>query len=467
MKFLLIRCSSEQLKPNRQDYLFSPSVYPPLGLEYIAAALEQENHNVEIIDLYKQNISDTQLKKLVTSSDSIGLHVCTDTYSYASQLSAQIKEMDSDIPILIGGPHCTFFKKNALSDIPTADICIVGEGELIIHEIVKYMKGKKELKKISGIFYREHNNIKNGKPLQIIQDLDFPYFPARHLVDKYEYGDFPGGYAFNKRFTSMETSRGCPFRCRFCARYGNVVEGFGFRQRSAEHVVKEIQEIDKKYGSVMIIDDNFLADTKRANKIMDQLIEMNTRIELLIMGARVDTAERKLYSKMKKANVKLVGFGIESGDQNILDGYNKKITLNQTRTAVHLAKEMGFMTFASFIFGSPIETEQSIENTIKFASSLPLDIAAFGCLQYQMGSQLWVEAVQEGKISENEFMVPADTRRNLGSFTTEELKTYMWKAFRRFYFRPSYLLRQLYKAYMWKDIGLIKNGPKFLNSLLL
>ena len=168
---------------------------------------------------------------------------------------------------------------------------------------------------------------------------------------------------------------------------------------------------------------------------------------------------------MKQANVKLVGFGIENGNQDVLDFYNKKITLEQVRKAVNLAKEMSFMTFATFILGSPVETEQHIEGTIKFATSLPLDIVAFGGLKYQMGAQLWAEAVKEGKIAEDEFMVPADSRRNLGNFTDEEIKEYTWKAFRQFYFRPNYLLRQLYRAYRWKDIGLVRNAPKFLSAL--
>jgi radical SAM superfamily enzyme YgiQ (UPF0313 family) len=229
-------------------------------------------------------------------------------------------------------------------------------------------------------------------------------------------------------------------------------------------VVKEIQEIDGKYGSVMISDDCFLADKKRSNKILDSLIEAGTNIDLILEGVRVDSADIEIYKKMKKANVKLVGYGIESGNQDILDFYNKKVTLDQIRAAVNLGHKMGFITMATFMFGAPMETKKHIKNTIKFACSLPLDVAIFSPLYYQIGSQLWKEEIENKKDIKNVYSIISDSREGLGNLTSDELNMYTQEASRQFYFRPSYIFGQIYRAFVRRDFSMLKNGYKVITS---
>ena len=229
--------------------------------------------------------------------------------------------------------------------------------------------------------------------------------------------------------------------------------------------MKEILEIDKKYGSVMIVDDNFLADLKRAHKIFDLLIHHKTRIEILIMGARVDSADRKLFEKMREANVTLISFGIESGNQDILDFYNKKITLDQIKKFIKLSREMNFQTVGTIIFGAPIETKKHIKKTIKFVKSLPLDVAIFTVLKYHMGAPLWIKAVKDGKIRENEFLVPADSRRDLGNFTSDELFNFSRNAYILFYLRPKYIFDQLYQSLKKSDFHRFVNIFGFIKSI--
>jgi radical SAM superfamily enzyme YgiQ (UPF0313 family) len=261
----------------------------------------------------------------------------------------------------------------------------------------------------------------------------------------------------------MSTSRGCPFKCYFCARYSNIIKGWGYRQRSADSVIKEIREIDGEYGSVLIVDDNFIVDKKRAHKIFDELINSSTKIHLIIEGSRVDSADRKLYLKMKKANVKYIGYGVESGNQDTLDFYKKGFRLNQVKKAIDLSREMGFLTNASFIIGAPNEKKKQIENTIKFACSLPLDAASFWPLHYTWHSRLWTEAVKNKKISKNEYGVPADKRLGLGNFTNEELWSFVKNAYKRFYLRPGYLFDQIYQSILKQDFRLLLNGIRVIS----
>jgi len=458
MNFLLLRHPEEWTQPGILGHPPNlSSVYPPIGLLYIGTTLEKSGHKVNIIDFGAEHITKEKLEQLLLSSNAVGMSVYTNNYQSVADTAKVIKQLDSKIPLIIGGPHCTFLKERALLDIPDADIAVDLEGELVIPDLVRFLQGKENLKNIQGISYRKKNKIIISKKTKINKNLDLLPFPARHLVEKYDYGNFPWGYQPRKRFTSLLSSRGCPFHCRFCSKYDNVSDVYGYRERSAENVVQEIQEINDSYGSVKIVDDNFLVNKNRAHRIFDLLIENKTEIDILILGARVDSADRELYEKMKKANVRFLSFGVESGSQPVLDFYNKRITKNQIQHAINLSREMNFVTVGSFIFGAPMETKDHINETIDFVCSLPFDTVIFRPLKYEVGSDLWSEAVNHRKISKDEYAVPADSRRGLGNFTIEELNEYAKKATTCFYLRPWYLLSQFYRAMKDSDAIRLKN----------
>lgn len=458
MEFLLINTAGGYgfISANKKHTPRLP-LSPPLGLLYIGKSLEDEGHKVKIIEYFGEEHPKKKIKKILPSLNAVGISISTANYKNAVQLTEMIRKSDPSLPIIIGGPHCTFHPKKSLKEIPNANISVEGEGDFVIKNIAKSLAGKLKLSEISGIHYRTKNSIKSGKPIKIIKDLDSLPFPARHLVNKYDYGKINTSYLFKPKITSIITSRGCLFNCRFCTRHCSTYQTY--RQRSAENVIKEIQKISERYGSVLIVDDNFLTDRKRIHKIMDRIIELNLEIELLISAARVDSANEELYKKMKKAGVKYIGFGIESGSQEVLDFYNKKTTLHQIRKAVNLSRKMNFVTTGHFIFGAPIESEDHIKQTIKFACSLPLDIALFSPLYYMYGSDLWNESVESGKIDENDgYWVSADSGRDLGNFPEETLVTLCKTAARKFYVRPSYIAREISRSIMRKDFRLLKTG---------
>ena len=453
------------------------SYHPPLGLLYLGQVLEDEGHKVEVIDFLAEKYPLKTLINNLQSTDAIGITIFSSSYkeslkggkySYAYKESAKvadfIKNFDSKLPILIGGPHCTIQPEKSLIEIPSADISLEGDGEEVIKEIVKALEGTKPLSDLPGVYYRDNNKIKKGKPAKIIENLDVIPFPARHLVDKYDYGKTLKSYFFKQRFTSIITGRGCPYNCSFCTR--NALGYRVFRKRSVENVVNEIQEINEKYDSVMIVDDTFLADEKRADQIIDKLIELEMDIEIYIQGARVDTANRNTYNKMKKAGVKHLYYGLESGNQDVLNFYNKSATVEQIRKAITLSNEIGFFTVGTFILGAPIETKKHIEKTIKFACSLPLDAVIFTILTYKYGSPLWDEAVKEGKIQESDgYTVVADSKKGLGNLTRKQLENYYKKAIFSFYLRPRYLVGQIKKFLTEKDLDTMKSRLAKLTHL--
>jgi len=459
MNFLLIN-GTESSNPSslKKVYNSIQRVYPPLGLLYVGSALEEEGHKAEILDFFVEKDPLKKIEKNVKYFDAVGISVNRDYYYEAEDIAKKIKEIDPSIHIVIGGQFCSLYPKKSLEYLKSADISVDGDGEQAIKDIANVFSGHKKISEVAGVHYREDNEIKSGRPTCNIIDLDSISFPARHLVDKYVYGKAGDTDFYKQKVTSMITARGCPFKCRYCVR--PTIAHNQFRKRSVKNVIQEFEEINGKYGTVIIADDTFLSDKKRSAEILDKIIEIGSDMDLWVT-TRVDNSEKGIYKKMKKAGVKYITFGIESGNQDVLDYYNKGTNLNQIKKAVELSKKMGFISAGNFMLGAPIETKEHIENTIKFACSLPLDFVGFTPLHYQFGSDIWNEAVEKGLLNRDEDIVVADINRGLGNFTKEELKEFRIIGLRKFYFRPRYYFQQLIKAVYRRNFKILKIGLKY------
>jgi anaerobic magnesium-protoporphyrin IX monomethyl ester cyclase len=435
---------------------------PPLGLLYIASPLKKKGHKIKLIDFTTEKYSDQKLKKEIKEVEVIGITINSFVATSAKKIIDLIKNFYPKKVVIVGGPHCTIQGKEVLNEM-NADISVVGEGERIIVDIVETIKENKELLNIHGIFYRENGKIKSGLPQIEIENLDSLDFPDRSLIKQYSYGkEMLTGITYFARgkITTIMTSRGCPFNCNFCVMKSIFKK---CRFRSAENVVKEMEEISREYKSVFVVDDNFLMDKKKTHKIMDLLIQKKLDLDIWISGIRITDADEELFKKMRKAGVKSLEFGIESGNQEVLDYYNKKITLEQVEKAVKLSKKIGFFTVGNFILGAPIETEKHINDTISFAKKLNLDFAFFYGFSFLKGSKLWAEAYKQGKIKENEMFVFCDSRRGLCNFTAEELREKLSKAYLSYYMSPKYLISQFIRSiFLYRHLRVFKAGLIFL-----
>jgi len=463
MKFLLIYPASGKWELAVGKSISVGANLPPMGILYLAKILENDGHDVEVIDFNAEFLTEDQIKKKILSSDAVGMTVYTEPTAYknSTKLSNFVKECDKNIPVLIGGPHCSIEPEKTII-AHNADILVRGEGELVIKPIADAIQGKEKLSTIPGVYYKKNNKILKGKPWKQIDDLDSIPFPSRYLVDKYEYGYLFGVKVAKGKTTSILTSRGCPLHCTFCGLRSQLPE---YHRRSAENVIKEIEEIaNAGYKTLAFVDDNFTLYKKNVEKIMDFIIQNKLDLNIWIEGARIDSADGEVYKKMRAAGVEIIHYGIESGNQDVLDYYDKKITIPQIEGALKLCKEMGFFVNASFILGAPIETKKHIENTIKFAKSLPLDSATFYNFAYVIGSKIWEDAVKEGKIKPEEHTVNADSTRGLGNFTEQELIDYTMKAYKSYYFNPRLFTREIYYAFSKRDFRFLKLGIKMLTG---
>jgi len=461
VKVLFIYPSSGKLEVASKKFLSTGAHLPPLGILYLGKMLELNGHSVEVIDCTAEGVREERIKNAVHSADAVGLTLYSEPRELKTSImiSKLVNDIDSHIPIIIGGPHATLYPKSSLVN-HNADICAQGAGELTINRIVEALDGKRDFSTIPNIHYRQGKNINHTKSKDEIVDLDEIPFPARHLVDKYDYGYLLGRKVAKGKLTSVISSRGCPFKCRFCNLHSHLPY---YKVRSAENIKAEIKQIvSEGYSTLVFVDDNFLNQPKKVEKIMDFIIEQKYDLHIWIQGARVDSANPRLYEKMRDANVELISYGIESGNQDILDFYNKKITLPKIRYAVNLSNKMGFFVHSTFILGAPIETEKHFQTTINFAKSLPLDFAIFYQFGYSYKSPIWEDAVKAGKIKPDEGSILADSRRGLGNFTLEELKMYTMMAHKKFFMNPILWMRTFYKAIKRQDFRFVDLGLRMI-----
>jgi anaerobic magnesium-protoporphyrin IX monomethyl ester cyclase len=424
-----------------------------MGLLYLARKLENDGDDVTIIDFTAEPYEEKKLMAAIENTDLVGLTVLSVSIKQTKKIIEKIKGKKPHLPIVIGGPHCTLFPKRALEETQ-ADISVQGPGEKTILEIKKELQQKQQLSQVRGICYRTKKTIKEGLPREDIDDLDSIPFPSRQLVKKYTYGI---GYNPNFKkgeFTSIITSRGCPFSCRFCSR--GSISMKKYMTRSTEDILEEIREIVKMgFRYVAFVDDCFLADKKQVNEIFESIIKENIQLKFYITAARADSADEKLYRKLKQAGVVFIQFGLESGNQDVLDFYKKNTSVEQIKYAVTLSNTVGFYTVGSFIFGAPFETEQHLKNTITFAKTLPLVSVSFVPLKYMAGSELWYDAVEKGLIAPEEYVVSADKQRGLGLFTKKELIRFSRKAHREFCLRLSFIVNFVVLSFKMTDFSFL------------
>jgi anaerobic magnesium-protoporphyrin IX monomethyl ester cyclase len=231
-----------------------------------------------------------------------------------------------------------------------------------------------------------------------------------------------------------------------------------YRMRSTNNIVAELKEIQQQgYRHVAFADDCFPANIKQAHALFDAIIKENLDLKFSVTASRVDLADQELYQKMRLAGVTHIQFGLESGNQDVLDFYHKQTTVDAIRKAVVLSHEIGFFTIGSFIFGAPFETLQYFKRTLLFAKSLPLDSVSFLPLRYMIGSELWNQAVNDGKISDREYLILADKNRGLGRYTEDELFRYCMNAQRSFYLRPAFFVNLLKTSLRNNDMTYVQS----------
>jgi len=369
--------------------------YPPLGLGYLAAVMEAEGHQAAIFDLGlepKTPLEDDVARIVAFAPDLIGVTAMTNNYYSAEEMLRLLRQRAS-CPTVVGGPHATVFPERVMAD-PNVDYVIYGEGEETLRELVRalalssFQPKQEDLAKVQGLCFKSAGEVVCNPARPLIKDLDSLPFPARHLFDLSRYPLYaPNG----ERMVTLLSSRGCPYNCSYC--FKGIV-GRTYRQRSPGNIIAEIRSLMERYAYryFYFIDDLFTLDRRRLSAIAERMIEERLDIRWQCL-ARVDRVTPELLQLMYRAGCRELHYGIESGNPQILERIGKRITLEQVRQAVSWTTQAKIAVKGYFMLGLPGDTEETIGETIRFASELDLDQAMFSLTTPFPGTRLWEELV--------------------------------------------------------------------------
>jgi len=369
------------------------SDYPPLGLAYLAAVLEADGHQVRIFDLGLEPhtpLADDVQRISAFDPQVLGLTSMTSLYHSAMETATLLKAQLGR-PIIIGGPHATVYPERVLRESPVIDYVVRGEGEETLREVIAALDGNsRDLSEIGGLSYRLRGEVVSNPDRPLIGDLDALPFPARHLFDLKRYGlRAPPG----EPMVTILSSRGCPYNCGYC--FKGIV-GRTYRQRSPGNIITELRQVINQYGvrSFYFIDDLFTIDVRRLQTLTDQLINEKLDIRWQCLG-RVDRVTAEILQKMYAAGCRRIHFGIESGNQDVLNRISKGIQLQQVRQAVRWAQDVGIAVKGYFMLGLPGDTEETMQQTIDLAAELNMEEAMFSLTTPFPGTRLWDELVKK------------------------------------------------------------------------
>ncbi len=340
-------------------YPYSEVPIMPLGLAYIGAVLERNGDEVEILDLLMSRYSKDKVRQKLEEyqPDIVGVTSVTLNYPIASDILKYCKSLNKDITTIIGGPHVTFLAAETLDEAPWIDIVVRGEGEQTILDIVN----RKKLEHIDGIAFRSEDGIEITPDRGFISDLDALPSPALHLYPISRYRAFKAPW-------SLISGRGCPFGCIFCV--GSKMVGKKTRYRSPKLVVDEMEKgLAYGFDEIHLEDDLLTLNHKHLYAVCDEILNRGLKFNWSAFS-RVDTINPDVLRKMREAGCTGMLYGIESGNQHILDKIKKKITLEKIKEAVEMAREAGITVLASFIIGLPGETQETLDRSIEFALEL-------------------------------------------------------------------------------------------------
>ena len=416
---------------------------PPIGLAYLAAMLEREGIDVSILDANAMCLNGREIRDVVIKEDPqiVGITAMTLIAVNVLAVSRIVKEV-TDAVTVVGGPHISLFQEESLAS-PFVDYAMNGEAEYTFVEFVKAIRDKRGVEDIDGIVYRKNGKVVTRNP-SIVKDLNALPFPAVHLLPLERYSLANALHPFG----SIVTSRGCPFKCGFCIRA--PIDRY-VRYRDAENIVDEIEWLIKDFGVREI---NIRNDTITINRehVVDFCRELLRRgIKIRWQGpTRVDCVDRELLKLMKKAGCHTLRYGIESGNQEILDRMGKGITLEQIRDAVRWTKEAGIEIMAYFMIGYIDETEKTIMDTINFAREIDPDGAIFSIGTPLPNTDLFYRAVERGLIERDYWKEYVTGRRiDRAPYLVDDAEKWVRRALWSFYFRPRYIAGRLRKIDSW------------------
>lgn len=422
------------------------TLYPPLGLAYIAGVAERHGHQVEVIESEALRCSYGYIYERIASfsPDIVGMPTFLNTINRCLHIADEIKKRWPAIITVLGGVQVTVRPQEAIAR-NTVDYVVYGEGENVFRDLLFFLEGKKRMiAEIPGLIWKKTDGtVVVNRAQSLINNLDELPIPSRHLfpMDRYHSSSQLRG----RHTVHMMSSRGCPFRCSYCT--SHMTFGKTFRYHSLQRVIQEMLILRDTYGAdtIQFYDETFTLNRNRVIQLCEEIIRQKIKL-LWACFTRVNVVDDEMLHKMKQAGCYQIFYGVEAASQRLLDVIKKDITLEQVKNAFRLTKEAGIETLASFMIGLPTETQEESYKTIDFAIDIDADYAQWQKTTPFPGTELYDIAQKHGTIltddwtkftAWNELVYVTNGRTKEDILQVEKI------AFKRFYLRPLYIIRRL------------------------
>lgn len=452
MKVLLIIPPFDFEKFGRVKEFVTP--FACSGPAYIAAVLEKNNIDVDVIDAFAFRLNESETLSMIKEKkpNIVGISCLTPAAPIAFSLARDIKNYNPNIVVVLGNIHASIFAEDILMK-EAVDIIVHGEGEHTMVDLVQAIEANKGLSGVKGISFRSNGQILRTRPRELLENLDELPFPAWHLFPFKKYSLlFLGNIAKTPGLTVFG-SRGCPYNCAFCCLQNT--QGKGYRRRNPKKIVDEIEYLITNFPikQVGFMDPIFPFSKQDGLEFCNEMVRRGLNNEVVWMcETRLDRIDRELLSAMRHAGCRRIAYGLESGTQILLDNVQKSSNLSKAREIIKYTREEGIQTLGFFMLGLPGETKDTVRETINFAKELDLDFAKFSITIPFPGSQLYVDLVNSGRLKRQDwenFVSYNPDPENLvcvpGSIEPEELIKLQQKAHLKFYLRPKMIFKQLFK----------------------
>jgi anaerobic magnesium-protoporphyrin IX monomethyl ester cyclase len=419
--------------------------FPPLSLILVATVLKKDGFDVTLLDAAGERLTIDSLKEQVKSYDYIVMLTSTMTLNEDAQLLNQLKKLYPNLKTIVFGGHVTAEPKSTL-ERAGIDIVVRREGEYIIRDFIRAIRDNKNWQEVKGISFIQDGEYRQNEDYPLIENLDELPFSDRSLLP----ADIHYYNPIVKRmpYTTMFTTRGCPGLCTFCS--SPTFYGRKIRARSARSVLAEIREVVKQgYKEIFFRDEIFTAFRDRVMEICDTIIKEKIDITW-ICSARINSLDKDMLLKMKEAGCHMIRLGVETGVQELLNNIKKGIKVEQTEQVLKWAHEIGMDTHAHMMIGIPGETKDTIKQTIKFILKIDPTIVTFGILTPYPGTALFLDLrAHHSEFGDGTCMDISNLHTHtfyneyFTKLTSDELQKYIRTVYRKFYLRPSYVLKWL------------------------
>jgi len=454
MKVLLINPSSVLIDSSRKLRAFLTPI-PPLGIASLAAILEKNGIEVKIADQFADRMTNQGLLKEIREFNPtvVGFSCLTPVINNVKNIVDELRKVSKAF-IVLGNIHATIFADQLLRE-GSADAIVRGEGENTFLHLVRAVRDKRDLSGVEGISFRRGDAIFHNPDRALIEDLDELPYPAWHLVNLKNYKETPQALIRNRSALPILGSRGCPYRCIFCAQDTIYPRP---RYRKPENIVREMEFMYNRFNVRVFgfFDAYFPFSAEAGMKFCGELMRsgLHRRIKWCT-ETRIDLVSEDLLMMMKRSGLHLVMFGIESGNQGILETINKKTTLDQARRVIKMAKKLKIYTLGLFMLGLPGETAESARDTIEFAKELDCDVVKFNIAVPYPGSKLFkdVYKMKDFSLKPEKFTSWYDWTEGKGELiyvpdgmTGKQLVDLQRKGMFEFYARPKIIYRFLFQG---------------------